>query len=180
MTTVPRAISGPEMGTMRALRMAYVPRGPGAGLKDPSCARSFEFRGSSFERRAVKRRTRPQLETRNSNLETLTFLTWPSLRHHRLRRPLPLALPLPRRLIRRRALQLRALPLDRLPHRQVALLVEEDLAVDERRLDVGVNAQRVAVPDREVGVLTDLDRPDAVLNAELHGAVVRDRLQRLL
>src|SRR5688572_16201385 len=37
-TTVPRAISGPVTVTIFALVMAYVPRGPGIGLCEPSCA----------------------------------------------------------------------------------------------------------------------------------------------
>jgi hypothetical protein len=43
---------------------------------------------------------------------------------------------------------------------------EEDLAVDERRLDVGVYAEWVVIPDRQVGVLPHLDRSDAILDPE--------------
>src|SRR5690348_4988200 len=62
---------------------------------------------------------------------------------------------------------------------EVLLHVEKDLAVDEGRFGARVDAERMRVPDHDVGVLADLDRSDAILHAELHGAVVGDRFQRV-
>ena len=62
---------------------------------------------------------------------------------------------------------------------QVLLAVEVDDAVDEHLLRNRERAERVRGVDHEVGVLADLDRADALVDAELLGRVERDQLERL-
>src|ERR1051325_11818529 len=64
-----------------------------------------------------------------------------------------------------------------LAHRQVLLLIEEDLTVDERRFGARVHAERITAPHDNVGILADLDRADPILHAELYSAVVGDRFE---
>ena len=53
-------------------------------------------------------------------------------------------------------------------------------AVDVRALDDGGRAQRMAVPDDQVRVLADLDRADALVDAQLLRRVDRHGLERLV
>ena len=52
------------------------------------------------------------------------------------------------------------------------------LAVDERRLHARVGRKGMARPDGEVGVLPDVDRAEAVVEAELLRAIERAEFQR--
>src|SRR2546421_7307021 len=62
--------------------------------------------------------------------------------------------------------------------REVLLAVEEDFAGNEGGLDARIDGERVAVPDHHVRVLADINRADALLDAELPSRIHRDRLQR--
>src|SRR5438552_1794714 len=64
--------------------------------------------------------------------------------------------------------------------RDVPLPVEDDLPLDEGRVDARVGREWMAVPDHDVGVLAGVDRADAVIEAKLLRAVERAELQRLL
>src|SRR5436305_1910309 len=75
---------------------------------------------------------------------------------------------------------LRLLFRDLLTHLQVAPAIEDPLPLDERRLDARVGREGMAGPDHQVGVLADVDRADAVIEAQLLRAVERAELQRLL
>src|ERR1051325_6201170 len=44
---------------------------------------------------------------------------------------------------------------------EVVLPIEDDFAVDERRLDARVGGERMAGPDHEIGVFAGVDRADA-------------------
>src|SRR5258706_1051119 len=63
---------------------------------------------------------------------------------------------------------------------QVALAVEDDLAVDQRGFDARVGRERVAGPDGEVGILAGVDRSESMVEAELLCAVQPAELQRFL
>ena len=56
--------------------------------------------------------------------------------------------------------------------------LELDLAVDEGQHDLGVDRQGVAVQQRQIGLLTDLDRSDQVVDPELDRRIDRHRSQR--
>src|SRR5712691_5658866 len=43
---------------------------------------------------------------------------------------------------------------------QIALAIEVDLPFDEGRVDTRIRRERMAVPDGQIGVLADIDRPD--------------------
>ena len=62
---------------------------------------------------------------------------------------------------------------------QVLLPIEENFAIDKRRIDARVNAEWMCIPDRDVGVFADFDRADSILNAELNRRIERDKFQRL-
>src|ERR1043165_2656050 len=76
--------------------------------------------------------------------------------------------------------QIRLLLRQRGAHLQVLLPVEDDLSVDERRLDARVGRERMAVPDHDVRVLAGVNRADAVIEAELLRGIERAELQRFL
>ena len=54
------------------------------------------------------------------------------------------------------------------------------LPVDVDAIDDGVGAERVMVPDDDVGVLADLERADAVVDAQLLRGVDRDERERFV
>src|SRR6266478_8096610 len=62
----------------------------------------------------------------------------------------------------------------------VALAVEIDAAIDQGLLHNGVRAQRVVIVNRQVGVFSNINRANALVDAELHRGIQRDHLQRLV
>jgi hypothetical protein len=52
--------------------------------------------------------------------------------------------------------------------REILFAIEINIAIDERRIDARVNTERMCIPNRDIGVFSDFDRPDAILNAELN------------
>src|SRR5437773_8942951 len=63
---------------------------------------------------------------------------------------------------------------------QVALAIEDHLALHERGVDAGVGREGVAGPDGEVGVLAGVDGADAVIEPELFGRIHRAELERFI
>src|SRR6266545_1489209 len=59
---------------------------------------------------------------------------------------------------------------------QIALAIEVDLPFDERGVDARVRRKGMAGPDREIGVLADIDRTDALVEAQLHRGIERAEL----
>src|SRR5690606_40362572 len=72
------------------------------------------------------------------------------------------------------------LALDRFLPLPVELDVEVELAIHVGLLRDTLGAERVPLPDDEVGVLADVDRAGAVVDAELDRGVQRDEAERLL
>ena len=62
----------------------------------------------------------------------------------------------------------------------VALAVEQDAAIDQRFLHDRVSAQRVVIVNDQVGVFADVDRTNAVVDAELDRGVQRDEFERFV
>src|ERR1041385_6745200 len=63
--------------------------------------------------------------------------------------------------------------------REILGAIEINVAVDEGRLDARIDAEPMSVPDRDVSILADFDRTDAILNTELNRGIDRDELERL-
>src|ERR1051325_2806837 len=63
--------------------------------------------------------------------------------------------------------------------REILRAIEVNVAVDERRIDARIDAERMSIPDRDVSVLADFDRTNTILNAELDRGIDRDELERL-
>src|SRR5712691_9028345 len=62
----------------------------------------------------------------------------------------------------------------------VALAVEENAAIDQGLLHDGVSAQGVAIVNRQVGVFSDINRANALVDAELYRRIQRNHLQRFV
>src|SRR5437763_16885215 len=62
----------------------------------------------------------------------------------------------------------------------IALTVEENAAIDQGLLHDGVRAQGVAIVNRQVGIFSDINRANALVDAELHRRIQRDHLQRFV
>src|SRR6266850_363543 len=63
---------------------------------------------------------------------------------------------------------------------QIALAVEDHLALDERGIDARVSREGMAGPDGQVGVLAGVDGADAVIEPELLGWIHRTELERFV
>ena len=62
----------------------------------------------------------------------------------------------------------------------IALAIEVDAAIDQRLLDDGVGAERIVIVDDQVGVFADVDRADALVDAELDRGIDGDQLERFV
>src|SRR6185503_9623473 len=63
--------------------------------------------------------------------------------------------------------------------RKVLSAIEVDIAVDERRINTRVDAEWMSIPNRDVSILSDFNRTNALLNAELDRWIERDEFERL-
>src|ERR1043166_674488 len=156
-TTVPFSMSGPLTVTMRALRIANVPR---AGIT-PCCAVGFPI-------------CCPSTEPVHRINKMIVFMSAGTAARC-LRR-----LALRARSIRFGLLERGAFLRELRASSKILRAIEINLTVDKRRINARVDAERMSIPDRDVRILTDFDRTDTILNAELYRGIDRNELQRLL
>src|SRR6185295_10960646 len=176
-TTVPFSMSGPLTVTMRALRIANVPRGgstPCCVVGLPICWAKAELVKISNASKVLKRerRTWPAF----APLRSLRLCVKYSLRLLDLRVIFMTAraaagslrgLTACRRLVWLSLLECRALLREHRTLREVFFAIEINVAVDEGRIDTRVDTERMPVPDREIRILANFDRAHALLNTEL-------------
>src|SRR6185369_1243300 len=203
-TTVPFSMSAPLTVTMRALRMAKVPRGgitPCWAVGFPICwanaevaqinipiriliicistsflCGSLRISASSALKITSTQRTQRYAEGRRE-LRLLLLVAvicsgtaaW-SLRWRAWRR----------RLVRLGLFQCRTLLRELWTTREVLLTIEIDHSIDEGRIHARIDAERMPVPDCDVGIFTNFDRANAILDTELNRWIQCDHLQRLL
>src|SRR5215213_4353920 len=63
--------------------------------------------------------------------------------------------------------------------REILLSIKENRSIDKRHIHTCIDAERMFIPDRDVGILANLNRTHAILNTELYRRIECYEFERL-